>query len=279
MKLDRLTTEARNPATERIDQLPTLEVVKLLNAEDQTVAAAVQRVLPDIARAVDLVVERLARGGRLFYVGAGTSGRLGVLDASECPPTFGTPPALVQGLIAGGRKAVFHSQEGAEDVEGAAIAELVTKRLRERDVVVAISASGRTPYAIGGLTAARGVGAAAIAVTCNADSEMARHADVTIAAVVGPEAILGSTRMKAGTAQKMVLNMLSTATMVRLGRVRSNLMIDLQLNSDKLHRRAVRLVTLLTGVSETRARAALTKANGNVRTAADALTTARNKQR
>jgi N-acetylmuramic acid 6-phosphate etherase len=231
-------TEETNPNTKDIDRRSTLEIVTLVNREDKTVAEAVSRVLDRVAAAVDLVVERLASGGRLIYVGTGTSGRLGVLDASECPPTFGVSPDLVRGIIAGGYEALHRSVEAAEDDPEQAVRDLVSLGVSAQDAVVGISASGNTPYTLGAVAYANKIGAATVAVTCNSDSRMAETAIISIAPVVGPEVIAGSSRMKAGTAQKLILNMLSTATMIRLGLVYSNLMSNLRATNDKLRRRA-----------------------------------------
>ncbi|HXG93823.1 MAG TPA: N-acetylmuramic acid 6-phosphate etherase [Blastocatellia bacterium] len=231
-------TEQTNPRTKDIDRRTTLEIVALINEEDRTVAEAVSRVLSDVAAAVDVIVERLAAGGRLFYVGTGTSGRLGVLDASECPPTFGVSPDLVQGIIAGGYRALHSAVEAAEDDPVQAARDLDEAGVTSRDVVVGISASGNTPYTLGAIEHAKKIGAATVSVTCNPESRMAAAAGVAIAPVVGPEVIAGSSRMKAGTAQKMILNMLSTATMIRLGLVYSNLMSNLKATNEKLVRRA-----------------------------------------
>lgn len=242
-------TEQANPKTRDIDRRSTLEVVTLINEEDKTVAEAVSRTLPDVAEAVDRIVERLVAGGRLFYIGTGTSGRLGVLDASECPPTFGVSPDLVCGIIAGGDDALRKAVEAAEDDPEQAARDLDANGLTARDAVVAISASGNTPYTLGALEHAKRSGAAAIAITCNPDSKMAAAAEVSIAPVVGPEAIAGSSRMKAGTAQKMTLNMLSTATMIRMGLVYGNLMSNLQPNNEKLVRRACGMIMEEAGIS------------------------------
>lgn len=271
LQLRHLITEARNPASMDIDQKTTLEMLQIINDEDKTVAFAVEKVLPDVARAVDLIVSRLRSGGRLFYIGAGTSGRLGIVDASECPPTFGTPPEWVQGIIAGGREAMFRSQEGAEDDADAGERDLAERGFTANDVLVGLSASGRTPYVIGALRYARRLGAATIGITCNDMAAMRDEVDVLIAPVVGPEVITGSTRMKAGTAQKMVLNMLSTVTMIQLGRVQSNLMVDMQTLCGKLRDRARRVVALAAGVDEATAEAALQACNGQVRAAIDFL--------
>jgi N-acetylmuramic acid 6-phosphate etherase len=242
-------TEQANPRTREIDRRSTLDILTLINNEDRTVAAAVTVVLPQVAAAVDCIVARLAGGGRLFYVGTGTSGRLGVLDASECPPTYGVSPDLVRGIIAGGDQALVKSVEAAEDDPVQAARDLESAGLAAGDVVVGISASGNTPYTLGALLHAKQSGAAAIALTCNPESQMAAAAEVSIAPVVGPEVIAGSSRMKAGTAQKLILNMLSTATMIRLGLVYGNLMSNLQPNNAKLVRRACAILAEETGLS------------------------------
>lgn len=231
-------TEETNPNTKDIDRRSTLEIVRLISSEDKTVAESVSRVLDRVAEAVDVIVQRLASGGRLFYVGTGTSGRLGVLDASECPPTFGVSPAFVRGIIAGGYDALHRSVEAAEDDPEQAGRDLESLGVSAGDVVVGISASGNTPYTLGAVEFARKLGAATVAITCNPASRMSAAAAVSIAPVVGPEVIAGSSRMKAGTAQKMILNMLSTATMIRLGLVYSNLMSNLRATNEKLRRRA-----------------------------------------
>ena len=220
--LTKLTTEQQNPKTKAIDEASALEIVKLINAEDQTVPKAVKKILPDISRAIIVIANRLSHGGRLFYIGSGTSGRLGILDASECPPTYNTPPELVQGIIAGGTPAVFRAQEGAEDSESAGAEDLQNQKLTNLDVVVGLSASGRTPYVIGALKYAQQTGAYAIAVTCTENPETEAHANLSLTAVTGPEVITGSTRMKAGTAQKLILNMLSTGSMILMGKVYGN---------------------------------------------------------
>lgn len=250
-------TEARNPRTMAIDTLSPLEIVRLINDEDAKVAAAVRRELPQIAQAVEVIVERLRRNGRLLYFGAGTSGRLGVLDASEMPPTFSVPPDLVQGFIAGGDVALRRAIEAAEDDPEAGAQAVREAGVSEADVVVGITASGLAPWVLGVVTEAQRRSAATIALTCNPDSPLARRAGVVIAPVVGPEAIAGSTRMKAGTAQKMVLNMLSTATMIRLGKVYGNLMVDVQPTNAKLRRRAVCILQEAAGVDPDMARRAL----------------------
>ena len=245
--LERLITEQTNPATERIDVAGTAEMLRLINQEDRRPAEAVGEAIPAIAEAVDRIFERMQRGGRVFYVGAGTSGRLGVLDAAEVPPTYGAEPELFQALIAGGDAALRSSIEGAEDDAGQGARELAEAGFTERDSVVGIAASGRTPYVIGAMDRARELGGLAVALTTNPDSEMAAHADVTIAPVVGPEAIAGSTRMKSGTAQKLTLNMISTALMIKRGHVYGNRMVRLKLANEKLWLRARRMVEELAG--------------------------------
>ena len=271
MNLEKLLTEARNPETENIDELATQEILQCINQEDKKVALAIELVLPQIAQAVDWIVESLSGGGRLFYLGAGTSGRMGILDASECPPTFGTSPDLVQGVIAGGEKAVFRAVEGAEDSLTMAAEDLEARDLSPRDVVVGIAASGRTPYVIGGLEHARQVGCHTVAVVCTPDSEMQKVSELSIAILVGPEVIMGSTRMKAGTAQKLVLNMLTTASMIRMGKVYGNLMVDVQATNKKLVERSKRIVCLATGVSREEAEAAIVEAGGSVKVAVTLL--------
>jgi N-acetylmuramic acid 6-phosphate etherase len=266
-ELSGLVTEQRNPRSRRLDRLTTSQVVRLMNREDHRVPRAVARELPRIARAVDLIVERLHQGGRLFYVGAGTSGRLGVLDAAECPPTFGTPRSLVQGIIAGGRTALVRSIEGAEDDARAAEAALKRKRVSRKDVVVGLMASRRTPYAIGALRYGRRVGAATVAITANPGRGKPLPADVVIAPHVGPEVVTGSTRLKAGTAQKLVLNMLSTATMVRMGKVYENLMVDLRVASRKLSERTKRVFMEATGARYDESGRWLKRAGGSLKVA------------
>jgi N-acetylmuramic acid 6-phosphate etherase len=250
-------TEAQNPSTTDIDTLSSLEIVTLINDEDARVAAAVRRELPHIARAVDIIVQRMKRGGRLLYFGAGTSGRLGVLDASEMPPTYGTPPERVQGFIAGGDVALRRSVEAAEDDPQAGAQVVRGAQVSASDVVVGITASGGAPWVLGAVAEAQRRGAATIALTCNPDSPLARRAEIVVAPVVGPEVVAGSSRMKAGTAQKMVLNMLSTATMIRLGKVYGNLMVDVQPTNAKLRRRAVRILQEAAGADPQAAQAAL----------------------
>lgn len=262
-----LVTETRNPRSRRLDQLSTSQVLRLMNREDQHVPRAVAREIPRISKAVDLIVERLLRGGRLFYVGAGTSGRLGVLDAAECPPTFGTPRTLVQGIIAGGRRALVRSVEGAEDDAKAAATALKKRRVGKKDIVVGIMASRRTPYALGAVAYGRRVGAATIVVTANPAGGVKIACDVIIAPRVGPEVLTGSTRLKSGTAQKLVLNMLSTATMIRLGKVYENLMVDLRTASRKLEERTKRVLVHAAGVRYQDAPRWLKRAGGSLKVA------------
>jgi N-acetylmuramic acid 6-phosphate etherase len=260
-------TEAENPRTANIDRLPTPALVRLINDEDKTVALAVERVLPEVARAIDCVVERMQAGGRLFYVGTGTSGRLGVLDASECPPTYGVSAERVQGVIAGGDAALRTSIEGAEDDEAAGGADLRARGVRAGDAVVGITASGRTPYTVGALRWARSIGCFTAALTCVPGSAVTLNAEVTMAPVVGAEVITGSSRMKAGTAQKLILNMISTAAMIRLGFVHGNRMTNLVPRNEKLRQRSLRILIAETGMPEPAARALLAEAGGEVRVA------------
>jgi N-acetylmuramic acid 6-phosphate etherase len=265
VRFERLGTERVNPRSARLDQLDARAIAALMNREDRVAVAAVGRAAPAIAAAVDTIVAALRAGGRLFFVGAGTSGRLGVLEAAECPPTFGTRPGQVQAIMAGGRSSVFRSREGAED-DGRAARRVVCARVRRGDVVVGVSASGVTPFVRAALAAARVQRAATVLVQCNAQRSRVA-ADVTIRAVPGPEVLAGSTRLKAGTATKLVLNTLTTASMTRLGKVYGNRMIDLQPRSAKLQARAERLVAEIAGVSPIRARRALAGARGRVRLA------------
>lgn len=269
--LGQLTTEARNPRSQTLDAMSAAEIVELINAEDAGIAAAVAKAAPQIALAIDIIAERMSRGGRLVYVGAGTSGRLGILDAVECPPTFSTDPSRVIGLIAGGEKAIRKAVEGAEDSPQQGARDLRDIALTAADTVVGIAASGRTPYVIGALDYAREVGAATIGFSCNANAEQARHADLNIITVTGPEVLSGSTRMKAGTATKMVLNMLSTGAMVRLGKTWSNLMVDVSASNEKLVVRARRIVCAVTSCSDGEAAQWLNRCDGEVKTAIAAL--------
>ncbi|MFI4849287.1 N-acetylmuramic acid 6-phosphate etherase [Gimesia chilikensis] len=267
MMLEHLTTEQRNPASDKIDAMSSLEIVQLMNAEDAGVAAAVAKESETIAAAVDLIAEAFRRGGRLVYIGAGTSGRLGVLDASECPPTFNSPPEQVVGLIAGGRTALTNAVEGAEDHPEFAIADLQELGLSQDDVLVGIATSGRTPYVIAALQYAREQGAAAIAFTCNQENQLADVADLTICPVVGPEVVTGSTRLKAGTATKMVLNMLTTGAMVRIGKTYGNLMVDLRATNKKLIDRSIRILIAFTDLPRDEAETVLEACHGELKTA------------
>jgi N-acetylmuramic acid 6-phosphate etherase len=262
-----LSTEGRNPRTIDLDTLDTLRLLEVINDEDRLVADAVRAELPDIARAVERITEARRNGGRLIYLGAGTSGRIGLLDAVECPPTFGTDPSEVIGLIAGGEHAFVVAVEGAEDDLELGAAELRAAELRPTDVVVGLAASGRTPYVIGGLRYARQLGAATIAVSCNQGSRIGAEAEIAIEVMTGPEALTGSTRLKAGTAQKLVCNMLSTASMVRSGKVYSNLMVDVRPTNEKLVDRAQRIVVDATGADRAVADAALEQAGSHAKTA------------
>jgi N-acetylmuramic acid 6-phosphate etherase len=266
-ELANLTTEAFRPELAEIDRLATLEIARIMNGEDQSVPSAVAARLPEIAAAIDGVAARMARGGRLIYAGAGTAGRLGVLDASECPPTFNTDPSEVVGLIAGGPSAMVTAVEGAEDSKELAAADLDGLDLTPDDTVVGISASGRTPYAIGAVEHARAKGALTIGLSCNADSALGAAAEHPIEVVVGPELLTGSTRLKAGTAQKLVLNMLSTITMIRLGKTYGNLMVDVRASNEKLRARSRRIISLATGASDAEIEAALTATDGEVKNA------------
>ncbi len=267
MEIGHLTTEQTNPASVEIDTLSSLEIVQLMNREDRLCAEAVEKEAAAIAKAVDLIAARMKNGGRLFYIGAGTSGRLGVLDASECPPTFNTRPEQVVGIIAGGPTALTTAVEGAEDDDQAAAEDLKKHRFSAGDVLVGIATSGRTPYVIGGLLYARSLGAVSIGFTCNPKSDLERHCDFVIAPVVGPEIISGSTRLKSGTATKMVLNMLTTATMVRLGKTYGNWMVDLRATNIKLKARSIRIVSSLTGLSPADASSLLDQCGGEVKVA------------
>lgn len=266
-ELATLTTEAFRPDLADIDRLPTLDLARLMNGEDATVAAAVAARLPEIAAAIDATAARMALGGRLVYAGAGTAGRLGVLDASECPPTFNTDPAQVVGLIAGGAPALVTAVEGAEDSAELAAGDLAALGVGPADTVVGVSASGRTPYAVGAVGYARAAGALTIGLSCNAGSALGAAADHAIEVVVGPELITGSTRLKAGTAQKLVLNMLSTITMIRLGKTYGNLMVDVRASNEKLRARSRRIVALATGAADAETEAALEETGGEVKNA------------
>lgn len=265
--LNELTTEQVNERTKLIDRLPTTEIVRLINEEDRLVAEAVGKLIPQIAAAADMIVRSFRSGGRLFYVGAGTSGRLGILDASECPPTYGTDPSLVQGVIAGGFRAIKDAVEGAEDDEELGAADMDEYGVGPADTVVGIAASGRTPYVLGAMRRAKAIGASVVGLCNNYGSPMAGIADLMIEAVVGPEAIMGSTRMKAGTAQKLVLNTLSTTAMIRTGKVYGNLMVDMVPSNAKLVQRAKRIIRLATKAPDERVEEAYRLAGGHVKTA------------
>ncbi len=265
--LDKLLTEQANPASAAIDQVPTEEALRIINAEDRKVAEAVEREIPAIARAVDAIAGAIGRGGRLFYIGAGTSGRLGVLDASECPPTFSVPPEMVQGIIAGGEAALSRATETTEDDPAIGVRDLTARGFTGRDVLVGIAASGRTPYVLGAIAEARRLGAVTVGISCTPDSELAGAVDIPITPLPGPEIVAGSTRMKAGTAQKLVLNMLTTGTFIRLGYVYGNLMVNVQPKNTKLVDRARRIVAEAAGIPHDRAAQLLDQAGQNVRTA------------
>jgi N-acetylmuramic acid 6-phosphate etherase len=262
-----MTTEQQNPRTENIDQLPTSEILERINEEDARVTQVVKNALPGITQAVDAIADRLAAGGRLFYVGAGTSGRLGVLDAAECVPTFGTPASLVVGIIAGGEKAMVNAVEGAEDDRQAAKDDLLSLELSSVDAVVGIAASGHTPYVLAAIEYAKSVNSLTVGISCNVPAPLLDNSEIQIGLPVGPEVITGSTRMKAGTAQKLVLNMISTATMVKLGKVYGNLMVDVQITNAKLAIRAGRIVAQITGLDADAAQTLLSQANNSVKTA------------
>ncbi len=266
-QLSKLTTEQRNPASMEIDAKSIPEILNIINNEDKEVPLAVGKEIPYITKAVELVVETFKKGGQLIYVGAGTSGRLGILDASECPPTFGTPPEVVQGIIAGGPQALFRSQEGAEDKEEGGAEAMVEKNVNAKDIVCGIAASRRTPFVVGAIKKAHELGAKTLYVTTNPRSEFNLSVDVAICPEVGPEVIMGSTRMKSGTAQKLVLNMITTASMIRLGKVYENMMIDLQMTSQKLVERSKRVTMIVTGADYETAERVLKEAKGHVKTA------------
>lgn len=254
MNLEGLTTEARNEATKKIDQVSTLEMVTLINQEDQKVAQAIEKVLPQIAAAIDAAAERFKKGGRLIYCGAGTSGRLGALDAIELTPTYSVSPERAFGILAGGEKAMYQAIEGAEDSKELAIEDLTQHQLTARDVVIAIAASGRTPYSVSAIEYGKKVGALTISVTCNNQSPMNQLAEIGIAPIVGPEVITGSTRMKAGSAQKMVLNMFSTGIMVKVGNIYQNLMVNVQPTNEKLIQRATNIIKEAAEIEESQAK-------------------------
>jgi len=265
--LEHLLTEQPNPASAGLDARPSEEILRVMNAEDHNVPEAVGRVIPAIARAVDAIVERLRAGGHLFYIGAGTSGRLGVLDAAECPPTFNVPPEVVQGIIAGGERALARATEASEDDPAMGARDLTKRGFTAGDVLVGIAASGRTPYVLGAVAEARRLGATTIGISCTPGSELSHTVDIPIEPLPGPEIIAGSTRLKAGTATKLVLNMLSTATMIRLGHVYGNLMVNVQPRSEKLRDRARRIIARAAGVEPARAAELLEASGGTVKVA------------
>lgn len=265
--LAKLSTEQRNPRSMNLDSLSTEEILKLINNEDKLVPLAIEKEIPYIAQAVEIVVEAFKNGGRLIYVGAGTSGRLGILDASECPPTFGTPHDMIVGVMAGGRDAVFRAKEGSEDRADDGEQAMVDMRVTDKDVVCGIAASRRTPYVVAAIKKAKELGARTLYVTTNPRSEFDIDVDVAICPEVGPEVLAGSTRMKSGTAQKLVLNMITTTAMVRLGKIYENMMVDLQMNSQKLEERAKRVVMTVTGLEYEEAAKYLDQAGGHVKTA------------
>ena len=267
MELSKLDTEKRNAKTMNIDTLSTLDMVTVINEEDHRCAEAVKLVLPEIAKSIDVIYAQLRKGGRLFYCGAGTSGRLGVLDAAECPPTYGGDPGLVVALIAGGETAFIRAVEGAEDSFELGAEDLKNHSFSANDAVVGIAASGRTPYVIGAMDYARSIGAPVMALTCCSNSELARHADITMAPIPGPEVITGSSRMKSGTCQKLVLNLLSTCVMIKMGKVYGNLMVDVKATNEKLVHRAISIVCSSTDADETQARRALDQCNWSCKTA------------
>jgi len=266
-QLASLVTEARNPKTEHVDRMNVAEILSVINQEDATVPQIIAGLIPRIAAATELFISALQHGGRVFYLGAGTSGRLGVLDAAECPPTFGTAPEQIIGVIAGGRKTLIRSREGIEDMAGAASRDLKRHKFCRKDLLVAIAASGRTPYTLAGLAYAKSLGAKTVFLCANPTDDLSAAEDVIIPVVLGPEIIAGSTRMKAGTAQKLILNMISTAAMVRLGKTYGNLMVDLQATSAKLAERSCRILMVSTGVDYEAAGKLLKKAKGEVKTA------------
>ncbi len=267
LNLNQMTTESRNPDTMNLDAMSPLEIVTAMNREDAKVPAAITPVLPQIAQAVEWAIASLEGGGRVFYLGAGTSGRLGVLDAAECPPTFGVTPDRIIGLIAGGEGAMLKAVEGAEDSLTLAKQDLTRHGLTGADLVIGIAASGRTPYVLGGIDFAASQGCHTVGISCNPNSELGRRAELAIEVNVGPEVLTGSTRLKAGTAQKLMLNMISTATMVGLGKAYQNLMVDVMPTNEKLHRRAEKIVSEATGIAQSDARAAIDEAGGSVKAA------------
>ena len=265
--LSTLITEQRNPNSMHVDSLSALEIVQLMNEEDKQVPLAIEKCLPQIAQAVECIVAAFQQGGRLVYIGAGTSGRLGVLDASECPPTFGVSPEMVKGIIAGGERALRHPIEGAEDSKAQAVVDLQTIQFSSKDVLVGIAASGRTPYVIGALEYAKRLGSVTVSIASNPNSAMANIVDIAIDTVVGPEVLTGSSRLKSGTAQKLVLNMLTTASMILMGKCYQNLMVDVQASNEKLKARAIRIVMQATDCDKALAEETLKQADQNAKLA------------
>lgn len=265
--LSTLITEQRNPNSMNVDSLSALEIVQLMNEEDKQVPLAIEKCLPQIAQAVECIVTAFQQGGRLVYIGAGTSGRLGVLDASECPPTFGVSPEMVKGIIAGGERALRHPIEGAEDSKKQAVVDLQTIQFSSKDVLVGIAASGRTPYVIGALEYAKSLGSVTVSIASNPNSAMANIVDIAIDTVVGPEVLTGSSRLKSGTAQKLVLNMLTTASMILMGKCYQNLMVDVQASNEKLKARAIRIVMQATDCDKALAEETLKQADQNAKLA------------
>ena len=265
--LSTLITEQRNPNSMHVDSLCALEIVQLMNKEDKQVPLAIEKCLPQIAQAVECIVAAFQQGGRLVYIGAGTSGRLGVLDASECPPTFGVSPEMVKGIIAGGERALRHPIEGAEDSKTHAVVDLQTIQFSSKDVLVGIAASGRTPYVIGALEYAKSLGSVTVSIASNPNSAMANIVDIAIDTVVGPEVLTGSSRLKSGTAQKLVLNMLTTASMILMGKCYQNLMVDVQASNEKLKARAIRIVMQATDCDKALAEETLKQADQNAKLA------------
>ena len=265
--LSTLITEQRNPNSIHVDSLSALEIVRLMNEEDKQVPLAIEKCLPQIAQAVECIVDAFQQGGRLVYIGAGTSGRLGVLDASECPPTFGVSPEMVKGIIAGGERALRHPIEGAEDSKAQAVVDLQTIQFSSKDVLVGIAASGRTPYVIGALEYAKSLGSVTVSIASNPNSAMANIVDIAIDTVVGPEVLTGSSRLKSGTAQKLVLNMLTTASMILMGKCYQNLMVDVQASNEKLKARAIRIVMQATDCEKALAEETLKLADQNAKLA------------
>ena len=265
--LEGLSTETRNPETMNLDEMTSLEIVKSMNIEDSKVPLVISKLLPEISKVVDIAAEALKNKGRIFYIGAGTSGRLGVVDSSECPPTFNASPNDFIGLIAGGEKAFIKAVEGAEDSEDLGKQDLLNKNFNRNDICIGLAASGRTPYVIGGLKYAKSIGAKTVSISCNKDSKIGKIADISIEAIVGPEVLTGSTRLKAGTAQKLILNMISTGAMILNGKSYKNLMVDLQMTNKKLETRGINIIKEATGVDENEAKEYIKKANGSVKIA------------